>query len=319
MIKTVLFTSSLILLLTACGSNENVGQLKSLNQSLERANSLIKEGNRLVIEELREMQRDPQTSEGASLWLPKAEQITRKADSVRALIKVLKDKMILGSDSLRTNAAVVKTLSDVNGAGADLFKTLAAFKDRVPAIIFGTEVKNDLSSTTERINQLFKEIPLLPGYLNTLPAVEQAKYEKEWLHEGFGQSSSLMVMVMLNKVENDISATEKLLVDYCNDHIGRGCNAYNKFKAIGVLSSSYVKKGESIEIIAGVGGFSEASKPRITIGGKEIKLDAEGAAVYRFNANGKPGVHITTVGIEFYKPDGAREHITKTLKYTIAE
>src|SRR5690349_21150718 len=126
MIKAVFFTSSLMLLLTACGSNENTGQLKSLNKSLELANSIIKEGNRLLVEELRDKEKDPPTHESAAIWLPKAQKINREADSIRALIKELK------ADLSKEDAAAEKQLCDINGAGNHLFTKLAHFIDSVP-------------------------------------------------------------------------------------------------------------------------------------------------------------------------------------------
>ena len=50
-----------------------------------------------------------------------------------------------------------------------------------------------------------------------------------------------------------------------------------------------------------------------------MKLDSDGVIVHQFVAEGKPGKHIVKVKFEFYKPDGTREWITKTLYYTIAD
>ena len=67
-------------------------------------------------------------------------------------------------------------------------------------------------------------------------------------------------------------------------------------------------------------GFSDAAKPQITIGDKVIKLNEyDGTAVHRFTADGEPGTHSVMVKIEYYKPDGSRQYVTKYLKYTIAD
>ena len=58
---------------------------------------------------------------------------------------------------------------------------------------------------------------------------------------------------------------------------------------LAVISSSYVKAGQEIEITSGIGAFSKAAMPTISINKKNISLDADGAARYRFKASDKPG------------------------------
>jgi gliding motility-associated protein GldM len=74
--------------------------------------------------------------------------------------------------------------------------------------------------------------------------------------------------------------------------------------------------GDPVEITAGVGAFSDAAKPRITINGQAQTLTPEGTAIMKTTASGT-GEHSVNVVIEFNKPDGTPERVTKTIKYTV--
>jgi hypothetical protein len=311
--NAILFTISLALLLVGCGPQENADQLKEVNQNLERINSSLLNDYKIRIEVWKDRQKDPQTNYLAETWLPNINKIHLYADSLRMTIEDIKSELITQSDSLkREYVTLIRQLHDENEVGGKLFKNLAAFSDSIPALINPYESANR--------NYVPKDIPLLPGYADSLSARDRLQYEKNWLEKSFDRSSSLMAMIMLNKIENDVLQTEKILFEYCESTF---CNIpvrYNQFKALAVLSSSYVKKGQPIEITAGVGGFTIAMKPRVTINDKEMKLDYnDGSAVHRFVADGKPGTHSVMVKIDFYKPDGSREYITKRLDYIIAD
>jgi gliding motility-associated protein GldM len=83
-----------------------------------------------------------------------------------------------------------------------------------------------------------------------------------------------------------------------------------------MANANYVMPGDEIEITAGVGSFSAAAKPTITINGQNIPLNTEGAAVYKTTASGT-GEKSISVMIEFTKPNGTIERVPKTVKYTV--
>jgi len=320
--RSLFYPAIMVLLLVGCRPEENPGQLNAVNQSLERVNNVLNDENTLLSQILQEKQKDPRTTSSAAIWLPKANKIHQYADSISEMIKDLKGELIKESDSLkREYVTVVKQLYDDNGAGNQLLKKLAAFKDSIPAVICGQRSMDDSVAQayiSKDINSLLKAIPLLPGYGDSLSADQRLQYGKKWLNENFGRSSSLMAMMMLNKIENDVLLTQKILIEYCNMKVVSTFCGYNVFHAIASLSSSYVKRGQEIEVSAGVGQFSSASKPRIIINGKEIDLDAEAIAVYRFTATGEPGKHRIPVEIEYTKPDGSKEIVSTSREYIIA-
>jgi hypothetical protein len=109
------------------------------------------------------------------------------------------------------------------------------------------------------------------------------------------------------------------LMDHCSSMVGAcdGPGSYSVYHAIAVLNSTYIKRGQTIEVTAGMGMFSFARRPRVTIAGNEVKFD-NAKVVHRFKADGKPGKHSLTVRIEYTNDFGAREYMDQNLKYEIA-
>ncbi|HEY8896950.1 MAG TPA: hypothetical protein VIM79_19140 [Niastella sp.] len=307
-----LFCFAMAVSLMGCHPEENPDQLKAVNQSLERMNVSVSDDNNALMEILRNRQKDPQSAAVAEKWLPGGNKIHKYADSLRLMLDSIKSELITQSDSLKMDfVPVVRQLHNEDGVGIRLFGILAEFKDSIPAFISVPGQRNK--------SYLPKDIPFLNGYSDSLSANDKLQFGKEWLEKSFGRSSSLMAMIMLNKIENDVLMTEKMLIEYCNSQACYMPVIYDtQYKPLAVLSSSCVKKGQSIEVTAGIGEFTDAMKPRVTINDKEVKLD-DGRAIHQFVADGKPGIHSVIVEIEFYKPDGSKAYVTKRLEYTIAD
>lgn len=319
--RNLFYPAVLLLGLVCCRPQENPDQLNAVNRSLERANKAISDENNLSRQHFLNMQKDPQTASITTKLVQTADRINQKADSIQVVIKGLKDELMKESDSLkREYVTVVKQLYDDNGVGNQLLKKLAAFKDSIPAIIYGEGGMDAQSYMRKDINHLLDSVPLLPGYGDSLSREQRIQYGRKWLNESFGRSSSLMAMIMLNKIENDVLTTEKMVMEYCNNNIAiDGGLRYDKIESIAYLSSSYVKRGQTINVRAGIGLFSSASKPTITIDGKVIPLNEDATTMYNFNANGNPGIHTIAVKIEYTKPDGTTAMKIHYLEYIIAD
>jgi hypothetical protein len=308
----------IIVLLVGCRPEENPEQLKMVNQALEYANGVIQDENHIVYNELIEKQKDPQTASSAEIWVPKANQIRQYADSIKAQIENIKSDLLAQTDSLKRDYVdLTRDLHSVDGIGYRLVNKLADFKDSSRAAIYSGADSISQPFIKKDLGILFKSSPLLRGYGDSLSADQRSEYKRKWLEASFGRSSALMAMIMLNKIQSDVLAAERMLIEYCRNKIPTPCFSYDRFKAIGALSSAYVKAGQSIEVTAGVGSFTAYAKPRITIDGKEIKLDQDAVAVYKFVATGKPGKHWVPVTIEFSKRDGSRETVWKRCEYVI--
>ncbi len=318
--KALIILVVIVGLLVGCHPEENPEQLKAVNENLERTNSAILDANKLIYEELIEKQKDPQTHYQAEEWNPRANRIQQCSKNLKVFIENIKVDLVSQSDSLKKDyVELTKQLHNTDGVGQQLLNKLIDFKDSLSTTIYSDKDSIHQASKDD-LNHLLKTIPLLPGYGESLSADQRRDYKKEWLEKNFGRSSSLMAMIILNKIESDVLLSEKEFITYYNYRVAVFCGmGVRMFSAVAVLSSSYVKAGQPIEVTTGVGSFSDAAKPRITINGKEVKTGTDATAEYKFIATGKPGKYIIPITIEFYKPDGTRERVTKNLKYIIAD
>ncbi len=85
------------------------------------------------------------------------------------------------------------------------------------------------------------------------------------------------------------------------------------------MNSSCVKAGDIIEINAGVGSFSVQSQPKFTIDGKLISVNENGIMVYKFKTPLIAGKYNKPIKMEYTKPDGTRELMTKNIEYTVID
>lgn len=124
----------LVTLLVGCQPKENKEQLKAINVSLKKSSELVKDVGRRILLEM----------EGKKFELPGDEDIARtmaimnriniQADSLAVEIENLQDEILMQSDGLeKEDAVILETLQQPNGLGIYLLKKLASFKDRIPA------------------------------------------------------------------------------------------------------------------------------------------------------------------------------------------
>jgi hypothetical protein len=308
-------------LLAGCRQREDVDRLKAINQSLENANNIIQEDNKLVEEALKIKYSDWRTSSIGKIWQPRGYRIKKESDSLVLIIEGLKKALLKQTDSLRKeDASWFKQLNAEEGPGYKLVHRLAAFKDSIPAIICA-EGHSDypvyLTSIKRDIDELCATVPLLRGYSDSLNNIQRIQYAKNWLEDNFSETSSNITLLVLNTVKNDLLATTKVFMDFClAQTVVHKCF---KFGPLATLSSSYVKRGEPIEVTAGLVEFADAPEPRIFINDKQIKLTYDDVAIYRYKANGEPGKHNALVRIEYTMPDGTQASVSKKLNYIIAD
>jgi hypothetical protein len=143
--------------------------------------------------------------------------------------------------------------------------------------------------------------------------------QQSWQAADLKDQALPQALAMLNKLKADVLITEADLLNYCANNIPYPRRPCGLFEAIAILNSSYAKSGQRMQAFVGSGTFSAASKPYVMIDDKRVVLQEEGVAVYKFIANGKPGIHTIPVCIEYNKPDGTYNVINEKLEYIIVQ
>jgi hypothetical protein len=120
----------------------------------------------------------------------------------------------------------------------------------------------------------------------------------------------------LTLTENKLS---KLFITFIvfSPEIGEVELVYDQFNAFAASNSQYLMSGEELVITAGVGAFSSAAKPTISIDGVVVPVGTDGSAVYKSVAGATPGVQSKRVAISFLKPNGETARVEKVVQFTV--
>jgi gliding motility-associated protein GldM len=173
-------------------------------------------------------------------------------------------------------------------------------------------------------NNLLKIDPLIAQQFQNSLQIDlaipptQDKSNKTWESVYFHMVPTVAAITMLSKFQNDVKTSENKVVAFCHEQVGKVAVRFDTYAAIIGQSSSYVMPGQEIEITAGVGAFSRAAQPNITINGSSASLGEDGAAHYKF-VSGGVGTHSIPVNIVYTDQEGKKQTITKTIDYTVGQ
>lgn len=289
-------------------SSEILNAFKTVDQSLMNANNIINQKNEEIFASFEAKLKDEKTRERASIWKPKADEVKRLADEVYAYIDALKLELKKGSgldeqtgkykeDNL--DAATRILVEPPSAKGKELLAKLQEFKTKILAL--DPEIKKEFENS-------------LPIDLS-IPKTDN-KGNNNWESAYFRMTPTIAALTMLSKFQNDVRNAESQVVDFCHQQVGAVQLVYDEFQAFAGTNSQYLMPGQELVITAGVGAFSKAARPTISIDGKPISLNAQGVAEFK-TAVGGPGSYKKKVSINFIKPDGTTASLTKDIEYTV--
>jgi hypothetical protein len=121
----------------------------------------------------------------------------------------------------------------------------------------------------------------------------------------------------LSYLQNNVAMTANKLLNFCNEHVGAFIENFDKYSAIVGQNTKYAKVGDEIEIVAGIGSFSRAANPSISVAGVNIPIGEDNAVHYKFAAPNQIGKHRMPVKIEFINEEGKSLTITKEVEFTV--
>jgi gliding motility-associated protein GldM len=300
-------------------SAEILNAFKTVDRSLMTASGIAELKNANVFKSFQRKLEDPKTKEKAEIWFPKAQRAKQLADVVYNYVDALKKEMkteanleiIEGKEVYREDDLDAPTrlmISDPptgKAKGKELFKKLSEFRkellaiDPVMAQEIGANLPLDLS---------------VPKGMNNNP--EKKDSITNWTYEYFHMTPAVAAITILSKFQNDIRNSEAQVVEYCHKEIGEVELVYDEFQAFAGTNSQYLMPGEELIITAGVGAFSKAARPTISVDGANVPLKPDGSAEYK-SVVGNSGTGTKKVVISFYKPDGTLSRVEKEVKYTV--
>jgi gliding motility-associated protein GldM len=308
-------------------SSEILNAFKIVNNSIGTSNRIIGEKNDEIYKRFDAELGDPLTRAKAEIWKPKADQVKKLSEDMYSYLENLKEslkreagyKPESGDSTFKEdNLDAATRLMETNGKGKELYDKLTAYRKDLIAILNPEEFNDNPTFKGQLINQIKEFEKSIPIDLSVPKGQEGKEYSndaKGWTLNYFHMTPSVAGLTILSKFQNDVRNSESQIVDYCHDQIGSVKVQYDEFEAIAQANRTYAMPGEEIEITAGVGSFSSAAKPVITVNGQNVALTG-GRAIYKTRAGGA-GEYNIPVKIRFTKQDGTVAEKTEIVKYTV--
>lgn len=292
-------------------SSEILNAFKTVNKSLEITNKTVDKSTTTIIASLEDKMLEPTTRTKAEVWLPKAQQAQKLSKTVYDYIQGLKDRILTeaGGDPKDASKKFKEDNLDIatrvmieKGEGKKLLTMLDKYK-------------KDILGIDGSIDSAFK---------NTLPInldkpVSNSKAGKTWEGAYFHMIPTVAGLTILSKFQNDVKTTENNVVQFCHNKVGEVTVRYDKFAAFAATNSSYVMPGDEMEITAGIGAFSKAALPIVSINGAETPLGDDGAAHKKITAASSLGKHTVQVTIKYKDQEGIDRTETKAVEYTVGQ
>lgn len=296
-------------------SAEILNAFKTVDRSLMTANAIVDQKNQDIFKSFQAKMADPKTKEKAEIWFKKADQVRALSEEMYKYIDGLKAelkkeaglKTVDGKEEYKeddqeaTTRMLAEDAPHGKGRGTELFNRLTAYKKAI------LDIDPDMT----------KEVgPTLPLDLTPMKSNNEATNKSGWAYGYFHMAPAVAGITILSKFQNDVRNSEAQLVEYCHKQVGMVEIIYDEFQAFAGTNSQYLMPGEELVITAGVGAFSKAAKPSISVDGAGVALKPDGTAEYK-TAVGASGAYTKRVHISFYKPDGTIATKDVDVKYTV--
>lgn len=289
-------------------SAEILEAFKTVDTSLQNSSTNLTNANNTLYTSLESKLKDEKYKEQAEKWQPKAAQAKALSADLITYIEGLKADLKKNADLSinkdgtedfkEDNLEASTRLFEKNKKGDELKAKLEAYK----VAMLGID-----SSFAAKFGTNF---PVNTDAIKTKTGI------KEFTLAYFHMTPTVAALTMLSKFQNNVKNAENLIVTECHSKIGSVEYVYNQFQPIIGTSSTYLMPGEDLEVTAGIGSFSSAAAPVITINGQSQAADANGVAIKKFKVNGSGTVHVS---INFKKPDGSPGTVEKDIPYTVGQ
>ena len=293
-------------------SAEILNAFKVVDTSLVTSSKNISSANNTLYSSLESKMDEAATREKATYWNGKAQEAKKLSDGMATYIEGLKAELKIEAGE-KMEDGKLKAFSDGDQeATTRLFGKGEGGKNRAEEL---ENKMNDYRRAMLAIDpELGKEFATTLSVDGKRPIGQDGK-ENNYFDGYFHMTPTIAGITLLSKFQNNVKNAENQLVSSAHSKIGE---VKVKFDKTGVLigqSANYVMPGQEIEITAGVGAYSSAASPQISIGGSSVPV-VDGQGKYKFAANGG-GAKSIPVTIRWKDQDGNDKSETKNVEYTV--
>ena len=203
-------------------------------------------------------------------------------------------KMVYKEDDLNASSRYFIT----KGKGKELEQRIKEYRDSMLSIdpAIRAEFENTLA-------------------IDANPVIAQSGEQKAFDVGYFNMNPSIASMTLLSKFQNNVRNAENQLVSFAHSKIGEVKVRYDRFGALVGQSSNYLMPGEELTVTAGVGAYSSAAAPTISIGGSGVSV-VNGQGTYKTTVSGG-GAKSIPVNITYTDQNGNKQTVSQTVHYTV--
>jgi gliding motility-associated protein GldM len=294
-------------------SAEVINAFRVVDESLKISNKNISSSNDRLYQALAEKMNKPESQEKAKIWEPNAMRAKQYSFEMTTYIDSLKKALKIGADlKMRWNDVKKDSEEDYRmdnlDASTRLFETKGEGKNLEARL---EKYKLDMLSIDPSIKAEFEKI--FP--VNTVPPPSQDGKKKDFTQSFFHMTPTIAALTILSKFQNNIKNAENMVVTYCDNQIGKVDLHMDQAAVLVGQNSNYLMPGQQLSITAGVGSYSSAASPSISINGSNVNV-ADGQGTYTTNVSGA-GEHNVTINVTYKDEHNVTKTETRTIKYTV--
>ena len=295
-------------------SAEILNAFRTVDNSLIATNKTINVSTDAVLKSLEDKKSDPTSAAKAAIWYPKAQQAVQLSSEMYTYIQDIRNKILKEASFNPTKENNFD--SSFKADNLDIATRIMIDEKEGPKLRARLEkFKNDLLAIDPEIAKEFKNSLQIDI---SIPKV-QDKGNKTWEAAYFHMVPTVAAVTILSKFQNDVKTSENKVVNFCHQQVGQVVIRFDRFEPIIGQSSNYLMPGQSIEIKAGIGAFSKAALPTITIGGQTQQVGDSGFVRYTTQAAQGLGLKTIPVHISYKDQDGQPRAIDRMVTYTVGQ
>jgi gliding motility-associated protein GldM len=294
-------------------SNEVITAFKVVNNSLMTSNANIAASNATLYKSLEEKLTQPESREKAQKWEPLAMKARDYSAAMMNYIDGLKLELKNAADlKMKYNEATKDSIEDYRADNLDASTRVFENDGK------GKELQEKLDAYREamlNIDPAIKAQFEAAFPVNTTPPVSQEGKQKDFTQSFFHMTPTIASLTILSKFQNNIKNAENEIVTYCHAQIGAVAVHMDQTGVLVGTNSTYLMPGQQLQITAGVGAYSSAASPSISINGNGQQV-LDGKATYTTTVSGA-GEHTVNVNVTFKDENGKMVTKSESVKYTV--